>query len=392
MRPERMSFGIFMAPFHRVGENPTLAIRRDIELIEWLDYLGFEEAWVGEHHSAGWEIIADPTLIIAAVAERTKHIKLGSGVVSLPYHHPLMVADRFVQLDHMTRGRVMMGVGPGALVSDAYMMGIDPVTQRPRMEESLGVILRLLAGEVVDHKSDWFELHAARLQLLPYQRPHFPIAVAAQISPAGFQAAGKYGVGVLSLGAGMPGGKAALPANWAIAEEFAAANGKTVNRQEWRLVMPGHIAESREEAIRDIQERRTYESIHYWENTLGRPRADVTLDQIIDSDALLVGSPDDAIAMIERLQEASGGFGGLLFVAHEWANREKTLKSYELFARYVAPHFQGSVVPVAASNTYVQENRREIFTPSMAAISNAFRDAGRELPKELVARGFHRAQ
>ena len=138
MTLQRMKFGIFMAPFHRVGENPTLALARDMELIEWLDHLGYDEAWVGEHHSAGWETIADPAVFIAAAAERTKHIKLGSGVVSLPYHHPLMVAQRFVQLDHLTRGRVMLGFRPGALVSDAYMMGIEPVTQRQRMDEPLG--------------------------------------------------------------------------------------------------------------------------------------------------------------------------------------------------------------------------------------------------------------
>src|SRR4029077_5369438 len=139
----------------------------DLELIEALDQLGFDEAWVGEHHSAAWENIADPALIIAAAGERTKYIRLGSGVVSLPYPHPMMVADRFVQLDYMTNGRAMLGVGPGALISDAVMMGIDPVTQRGRMDESLGVIVRLLAGEVVTHTSDWFELHGARLQMLP---------------------------------------------------------------------------------------------------------------------------------------------------------------------------------------------------------------------------------
>src|ERR687886_1946522 len=160
--PERMKFGVFMGPFHRVGENPTLAIDRDLELVQWLDYLGYDEAWIGEHHSAGWEIIASPEIFIAAAAERTRHIMLGSGVVSLPYHHPLMVADRFVQLDHMTRGRAMMGVGPGALVSDAYMMGIDPPTQRPRMDESLGVIIRLMTeDEPISYQADWFSLHEA---------------------------------------------------------------------------------------------------------------------------------------------------------------------------------------------------------------------------------------
>jgi len=139
-----MKFGIFLAPFHRVGENPTLAINRDIELIEWLDHLGYTEAWIGEHHSAGWELIASPELIIAAAAERTKNIKLGSGVTSLPYHHPFLVAQRWVQLDHMTRGRAMLGCGPGALTSDAYMLGIEPSTQRPRMLEAMDAIIRLV--------------------------------------------------------------------------------------------------------------------------------------------------------------------------------------------------------------------------------------------------------
>src|SRR5207247_2331327 len=173
MAHKGMTFGIFLAPFHRVGENPTLALTRDMELIEWLDYLGYDEVWVGEHHSAGWELIASPEVFIAAAAERTRHIKLGSGVTSLPYHHPLMVAERFVQLDHMTRGRSMLGCGPGALVSDAYMMGIEPVMQRPRMDEAWdGIMLLLKCDEPVPMKTDWLELRQARLHLAPYTAPH----------------------------------------------------------------------------------------------------------------------------------------------------------------------------------------------------------------------------
>ncbi len=116
--------GIFLAPFHPLNEDPTLAIRRDIQLVEWLDELGYEEAWIGEHHSAGFEIISSPEVFIAAAAERTQRIKLGTGVVSLPYHNPLTAANRIIQLDHQTRGRVIFGVGPGLLPSDAMMMGI----------------------------------------------------------------------------------------------------------------------------------------------------------------------------------------------------------------------------------------------------------------------------
>src|SRR3977135_3390208 len=154
-----MKFGIFLAPFHRVGENPTLAIDRDMELTDGLDHLGLEEGWSGEHHSAGWELIASPEIMIAAAAERTRHIMLGSGVTSLPYHHPYLVAERFVQLDHMTRGRAMLGCGPGALAPDGYMLGMEPVTQRPRMDEALDAIMELLkCEEPVTVKTDWFEM------------------------------------------------------------------------------------------------------------------------------------------------------------------------------------------------------------------------------------------
>src|SRR3954462_6085291 len=118
--------GIFLAPFHPLDEDPTEAIQRDLALVEHLDHLGYEEAWIGEHHSAGMEIIASPELFIAAAAERTKRIRFGTGVISVPYHNPLMVANRCIQLDHMTMGRCMFGFGPGLLASDAIMLGIDP--------------------------------------------------------------------------------------------------------------------------------------------------------------------------------------------------------------------------------------------------------------------------
>ena len=111
------------------GPREYVALERELELIQWLDVLGFDEIYVGEHHSAGWETIASPELFLAVAAERTRYIRLGTGVISLPYHHPLMVANRMVQLDHLTRGRVILGVGPGALAPDALMPGTPPERQ-----------------------------------------------------------------------------------------------------------------------------------------------------------------------------------------------------------------------------------------------------------------------
>jgi len=390
MAHKGLTFGIFLAPFHRIGENPTLALNRDMELIEWMDHLGYDEVWVGEHHSAGWELIASPEVFIAAAAERTRHIKLGSGVTSLPYHHPFLVAQRFVQLDHMTRGRTMLGCGPGALVSDAYMMGLEPVNQRPRMDEALDAIMALLrCDEPVTLKTDWFELREARLHLAPYTDPHFPIAVASTITPAGVTAAGRHGLGVLSLGAGLPGGPEMLANQWKIAEETAARHGKTMDRKNWKLVVNVHVADDDEEAMQQVKRAERHETITYFEETLGRPpgRSDDPLTDGVKMGTTLVGSVETVIRGINRLWELSaGGFGGVLFRAHEWANREETLKSYELFARYVMPRFQGSLDTVKGSNDWARSNRRTIFSPNVEAVRRAYTDAGREVPAEFRQR------
>ncbi len=164
--------GMFLAPFHSIRENPTLTLERDLQLCQWFDELGFDEAWIGEHHSAGIETIDSPEVFIAAAAERTKHIRFGTGVVSLPYHHPLNVANRIIQLDHMTRGRIMFGAGPGLLASDALMMGIEPEVTRDRLQEGLDVILRLFRGETVTEETDWYQMRDART---PPAAVHLPV-------------------------------------------------------------------------------------------------------------------------------------------------------------------------------------------------------------------------
>src|SRR5438046_778912 len=205
--------GIFLAPFHNHDENPTLSIEPDLVLLKLLARLISHGAWFGEHHSGGFELFACPELFIAAAAQRTRHIRLGTGVVSLPYHNPFMLADRMVQLDHMTRGRAMFGVGPGALVHDALKIGIDPSGQRRMMEESFDVVVRLMRGELVSKKTDWFNITDAQLQLRPYTQPTMELAVAAARSPSGSVLAGRYGVGMLSIGGTAPAEVERHPAN-----------------------------------------------------------------------------------------------------------------------------------------------------------------------------------
>ena len=382
----RMDFGIFMAPFHRVGENPSLAIHRDLELIEWLDQLGYDEAWIGEHHSAGWELIASPEVFIAAAAERTRNIRLGTGVVSLPYHHPLMVVDRMIQLDHMTRGRAMMGVGPGALSSDATMMGIDPLTQRERMDQSLGAIMALLQQDgPVNLETDWFELTDARIQVSPYTKPHFEMAVASTVSPAGRMIAGKYGIGLLSIGVYLPDGRSNLAGQWTEVEQFAEQHGQTVDRNKWRLVMPTYIAEDRQRAFDECREGYRAWQIDYFRDTLQAviPGVAETPEGAVENGAAIVGTPDDAIEAIEQLYENANGFGGLMMLAHEWADREQVLRSFELFARYVAPHFQGQLGSVQGTQQWVAGGGGAVSFSRNDVLAKAFRDAGQEVPDFL---------
>ena len=171
MRSPRLRFGTFLAPHHPLGESPTLQFQSDLEFATQLDHLGYDEFWCGEHHSTGWEMIASPEMFLAGVAQHTHRIRLGTGVVSLPYHHPFNVAQRIVQLDHMTRGRAMFGVGPGALIYDANKIGLKAADQRRRMSESLDCIMELMQGRTVSRKTDWFTLDEARLQLMPYTQP-----------------------------------------------------------------------------------------------------------------------------------------------------------------------------------------------------------------------------
>ena len=214
----RLNFGAFLAPHHPIGEHPMLQFRRDLDLVEHLDKLGYDEFWCGEHHSSGWEMIASPEMFLAAAGERSKRIKLGTGVVSLPYHHPFNVAQRMVQLDYMTGGRAIFGSGPGALASDAHTLGIDPMLLRDRQDEAIGVIRRLFRGERVTYKTDWFTLQDAALQLLPLQE-EMPFAVASQISPSGMTLAGKHGIGIISIGSLSDEGLNALPTQWGFAED-----------------------------------------------------------------------------------------------------------------------------------------------------------------------------
>jgi limonene 1,2-monooxygenase len=371
-----MRFGLFVAPFHRMGESPTLCYERDLETVEWAEKFGFDEVFIGEHHSAGWEIIPSPEVFIANAAARTRRIRLGTGVVSIPYHHPLNVAARIAFLDHLTRGRIIFGVGPGLLPGDAYMRGIEPSDQRPRMIEGVKAIVRLFTEEKVTLDGSWFKLVDAHLQVKPFQKPYPPMVTASTFTPSGFMAAGQLGAGIMTF---YTGGATDLNARWKLAEEVAASHGQQVRRDDWRMVMTFHLAESRQDAMRQVRDWGNDYLREYAISTTGlaqkdspeQPLTELAIDRFIDAGTMVIGTPDDAIAKIRELNESTGGFGGVLNMIMDWGSRDQQQRSYELFARYVMPVFQGSADSIAYSNRWSRERRDVLVEKASAAVKAA---------------------
>ena len=388
---QRFRFGIFLAPFHKPGINPTLALESDLELIQWIDRCGYDEAWFGEHHSAGSELSASPEIMIAIAAERTRHIRLGTGVVSVSYHNPLWVAERIVQLDHLTRGRVMLGLGPGSLPTDGIMIGLQPSQTRGLLEDGVDVITKLLTNDQpVTFKNDRWDLREARLHLRPYSNPLFDVAVAAVASPTGAKLAGRHGLGLLSLGATTAAGFDALALHWDVLTAEAKAYGKIVDRSKWRLLGLCHVAETKEQAYRDVEY-----GIEHWfryhQHVAAFPQMTVSGDvvgemiEFVNGTGLgAIGTPQACAEQIERLwQQSNGGFGVFLMLAHNWANPTATQRSYELIARHVMPQFQGH----AKASLDAERRAKELRTSLAAAHSQAVDEARARYQAEVASRG-----
>jgi limonene 1,2-monooxygenase len=333
-------FGAFIAPFHAPEDNPTEALERDLVLATELDALGYDEIWFGEHHSAGWEIIACPEIMVAAALQRTQRIKLGTGVVSLPYHHPFMVAQRIVLLDHLARGRLMFGVGPGAIPGDVRMLGVDPGERGPRFVEALEAVLALFRSrEPVSRQGRGFTLSDARLQPRPFTTPHPPLYIANSFSGRGIVAAAVHDAGVLQLGGGPDLGERIRQA-----EKEAEALRLVFDRSRLLIVIEVHVDVTRKLALDAIRGGAGRERFEYWSDTIGLPRPSYPLHQHADAmvaeQRLIAGSPGEVIDSVRTILREVGPCGGLLISAREWANPDQVRRSYDLFAREVIPAFR----------------------------------------------------
>lgn len=379
--PER--FGFVHVPLHEIAINPTLQLERDIQLIEWAEMLGFEEAWFGEHHSVGHEIIGTPEMLLAAAAQRTKTIRLGTGVVSVPYHHPFHVAERAVLLDHLTRGRAIIGVGPGSLTSDAHMLGIDVADSRRMLAEGLDVIVRLLEGEILTEETDWFKLVDARLQLNSFRRPRVELAAAAVASPSGARAAGRYGMGMINLAAMNPEAFEALRGHWEVVEHEAAKAGRPATRDGWRLSALMHLADTEEQAREDLRYG-LVETLNYLGKISILPAVegetyDEVLDSAIEQNVVTIGTYEKAIEVIESLAEQTGGFGCFCMTLIDYVPFAAQKRSLEIFAERVIPHFRDQLARRYGSKNWVLDDLgggRKDWELAIVAATEAYQASG----------------
>ena len=330
-------FGLFLQPFHHPSDDPTAALERDLDLVVLLEELGFAETWIGEHHSTGWENIASPEAFIAAVAERTKRIRLGTGVVQLGLHHPLVALDRMIFLDHLTRGRVTFGMGiGGGIPSDLSVFGLTPEEAGRRMQESIEVMMQLLeSSQPVSAETDWFTLDSAELQMRPYTEPHMRFAVAST-DPRNVEFMGQVGGEVL-----VGPTPERVPDLLEQLEHGATASGRTASRDQIKLSYVLHLAETTDEAVAGFREGAIREFYEFQVAVNGRPEPDGSPDDWYRNyvASQIIGSPQDAVARIAEIEETSGGIGGLIFMTREWAGVEANRESWRMFAEEVAPRF-----------------------------------------------------
>ena len=334
-------------PCHHPADNPALAFQRDIGLIHLADELGFDEAFIGEHHSGGWETMPAPEMALSMAAAKAHRIRLGTSVFSAPFHHPFYLAERMAFLDHLTRGRAILGVGPCSLVTDKILFNVEETSLYPMLHEAVDVIVRLLESEEpVSHQGEYWQFEDMQLQLRSFQQPRLPLAMPSAATPANLEMIGRNNMIWMSpTGKNRPNARK----NWEIVEKGARDAGRIADRDNWRIATYMYVSDSVEKAwdeVREgiLREAEYFSAIglrgHYAEYE-GQPFSEFTPESCADRRDWVIGTPDDAIDWLEAKMEETGGFGGLLLHSPEWTNRHKWERSMEMFARYVIPHFQG---------------------------------------------------
>jgi alkanesulfonate monooxygenase SsuD/methylene tetrahydromethanopterin reductase-like flavin-dependent oxidoreductase (luciferase family) len=361
-----MKLGALLMPSHPPERSIRDGQRWDLNDLERLDALGFEEAWIGEHFTAAWEPCPAPDLLIAQALLRTKRIRLGPLSHLLPFHHPVELAHRIAYLDHMAEGRYQVGVGIGVLPTDHDLFALDASNgQNRRMTfEAIDMMTRLWTDGASDFRGEFWSMGETRSELVglghhlvPFQKPYPPIVITALTAGSeNHKLAGEKGYIPVSLSVDPDASVTAK--HWDAVVEGAARSGRTPNRDDWRIIRDVYVAptdaEARELAIGGIMGRCWREFLlpiylglglgPFLKRDPSMPDEAIDLEYLADN-LWLVGSPETVADRILNLQAQTGGFGHLTIVSYDATDeRESWDRSLQLLMSDVLPR-----INVAAS-------------------------------------------
>lgn len=354
---EPMKYGMFIMPFHPPDKPLAQGYDEDLELVVRAEELGFEEFWIGEHHTMKYETIVMPEIFIGRALGSTSRIRLGPAPVCLNQHHPAHVAGRLAFLDHLSRGRLNLCFGNGSVTADQELFGVDPKAGGAMALEAIDVILKLWSTDppYEHHGKYWqFQLkeNVDEETLIgfihrPYQLPHPPIALPAMSrNSLSMKIAGERGFQPMShcLIAGN-----VVADQWQCYAAAAEAAGRVADRSQWRVARSIFLADTTAEAVRRVRTNslgRNYEYIgRLFDKGLGRkmykrdldmPDSECNLDFLM-TEQIIAGSVNEVLRRLLQLIEETGPFGTLVLMGYDWDDRQSWLHSLDLFAHELMP-------------------------------------------------------
>lgn len=354
-----MKLGFFTMPMHPIGKDWQQTLREDREAFILADELGFVEGYCGEHATDPEENITSSAMFIATLADATRRMKLGTGTLNMPNHHPAAVAGEIAMLDHLLGGRFVLGISPGALPSDAEVFGNMDMPRPAMFLEAINQVLRIWTTEPpYNIQGQFWNISTQRTHIpetgmgtvpLPLQRPHPPIVVTA-VAPfsQGIAEAAARGWDPISANFLLPKW---VRTHWTKYVEGCERAGRTPDPANWRVAKSVFVAQ--DDATAKAYATGTDGPYYYYYRSLfGKlkrrgalgvfksdpkvPDEQVTLDDVIDK-LVIHGSPARVADQLMSLQEETGRFGALLYAGVDWKDRNLARDSMRLMAESVLP-------------------------------------------------------
>ncbi|HEY0291653.1 MAG TPA: LLM class flavin-dependent oxidoreductase [Hansschlegelia sp.] len=360
-----MKLSLFMMPMHAMGRDYPVTLDEDVEAFRLADELGFEEGWIGEHYSSEIEQISSPLIFLAHMAAQTKNIKLGTGVVSLPIYHPAQLSSHIALLDHLTKGRLILGIGTGGLGSDFEVFDLVDADRTAMMLDSLDIMKQIWASDppydingkfwkVSVQNTIWPDLGVGPLPKT-LQKPHPKLAISVS-SP------NSNSIRVAAQRDLMPI-SANFVASWVVKTHWEtycdemAKLGKTPDGADWRVARSIFVAPTDEEAAAVVKAPGGafdwyYDYMFQVYARMGAagllaPFADTPPESIthemVRDNFVIFGSPETVANKILALREEVGPFETLMMTSHDWADKAAMRRSMELLANDVMPRVNAAL-------------------------------------------------